>query len=117
LQTTYGQPDGYSPERRTYATGPKLVPGAVERESGGGADERRALRCHERFRSRASSGSTRSRSWRSTPFDKPGREAWVKGGPTLRRKQAVPVADAEAAGARTGDMPPEDSAEYGRVSG
>ncbi|HJZ54391.1 MAG TPA: hypothetical protein VKE74_05510, partial [Gemmataceae bacterium] len=112
LKTGRGLPDGFAPDRREYASGPRYDPTRGEEKEVAVVPTTACLRCHEISSSGKAPRFDPIPPLAFDPLDKVGRAAWVKAADP-KRKQAVLgrllerlVTDA--------DMPPEDAPEYDR---
>jgi hypothetical protein len=112
LKSRYPSTNGFPIRREKYASGPKFDPTAPELAEPAAAPTTSCLRCHE------VRASGRPRHFETIPalafdpFDKPGREAWLRTADRARR-QAV-LARLQQRLFADGDMPPEDAPEYDR---
>jgi nitrate reductase cytochrome c-type subunit len=112
LKTTHQLAGGFVPARREYASGPRYDPNSVEEKEVAVVPTTSCLRCHE------IRGPVKTRTsdlipvLAFDPFDKAGREAWVKAAAAdPKRKQEVLARLAERL-FEDKDMPPEDAPEH-----
>jgi hypothetical protein len=112
LKTTHRQPVGFAPDRREYASGPRYDPAAAEEREVAVVPTTACLRCHE--------VSTPGKAPRFDPipplafdpFDRPGREAWLKGADVKRKREVLGRLVQRLA--TDADMPPADAPEHDR---
>lgn len=112
LKTRYQLATGFTVDRKEYASGPRYDPNAVEETEVALVPTTACLRCHD-IRS-----SGKARLFESIPalafdpFDKPGREAWLRTA-DKKRKEAV-LSRFQKRLFDDNDMPPEDAPEHDR---
>jgi hypothetical protein len=110
LKTGHSVTTGFAPDRREYASGPKYDPSAAAEREAAVIPTTACLRCHDVRASGKARMFEPIPALAFDPFDKRGREAWVRGTEPKRRAEVLGrmqqrlVADA--------DMPPEDAPEY-----
>ena len=110
LKTKYRITDGYNPDRRQYAYGPRYDPKATQEMEAIVAPTSACLRCHDVRPEGKARASEPIPALVFDPFDKTARESWLKTATRTRKQQVLSrfltrlVKDA--------DMPPNDSPEH-----
>jgi hypothetical protein len=109
LTATHGLSVGFAPDRREYASGPRYDPGVGEEREVAVVPTTACLRCHEVNGAGKAPRFDPIPQLAFDPFDKPGREAWVRSAdPNLRRVVLGRLVERLVTDA---DMPPEDAPE------
>jgi hypothetical protein len=115
LRSTYGLALGFVPDRREYASGPRYDPAAAEEKDVAVVPTSACLRCHEVGGAGKAPRVDPIPVLAVDPFDKSGREGWVKtAASTDPKKRKVVLARMLERVATDADMPPEDAPEYDR---
>jgi hypothetical protein len=109
LKSVHGHAAGFNTDRKDYASGPKVPPGAAGREVAM-VPTTACLRCHEILKP-GKPHLDPIPPLAFDPFDKAAREAWVKATDPRRRRAELTKLMARLFEDK--DMPPEDAAEYG----
>lgn len=110
MTTKYGLADGFTPDRATYARGPRRDPKAAERAEAAVVPTSACLRCHDVRDGTPARLVEPIPPLAFDPFDEPGRTAWLKTAAPKRKLEVLTrlrerlYADA--------DMPPQDAPEY-----
>jgi hypothetical protein len=110
LTSRYELSDGFAPERREYASGPRRDPKTVEAVEAAVVPTSACLRCHDVHAATKGPGFEQIPALRFDPLDKKGRAEWVRAADYKRKQEYLALlkkrlfADA--------DMPPQDSPEH-----
>lgn len=109
LKARYKLTTSFAPERRTYASGSRYNPKAVEEKEAAIVPTTACLRCHDVSASGKASRFDLIPPLAFDPFDKPGRAAWLKSADPKKRQQVLTrMLERMSTDA---DMPPEDAPE------
>jgi hypothetical protein len=112
LKSKYMAMDGYNPDRREYAYGPRFDRNAVEEVEAAIVPTTACLRCHD------VRPSGKARLFESIPaltfdpLDKKARESWLKSAANERKLEVLTRIQVRLY--KDADMPPKDSPEHGR---
>jgi hypothetical protein len=112
LKARYPSTNGFAAKRTDYASGPKYDPQAREEIEAAVVPTTACLRCHDIRPSGKPRPFEPIPALAFDPFDKAGRQAWLKTA-TIKRREAV-LTRFQQRLFTDGDMPPEDAPEYDR---
>jgi hypothetical protein len=112
LKSQYPATNGYVINRSDYASGPRYDAKAYREKETAIVPTSACLRCHEVRASGKSRQLEPIPALAFDPFDKPGREAWLKTADRQRRLTVLGRMQQRLATDK--DMPPEDAPEYDR---